>query len=70
MNPSSLNTTTFESLLNFTTTSGQSYHLISSKHTIESSHVFSVNVNHKVATTDYEKMKEAIINAWCTEHPG
>ena len=68
--PPALNKTNFESTLNFTAVNGQSYHLISDKGKVEGSKVFSANINHKVPETDYEKMKEAIIIAWCTEHPG
>lgn len=70
VNPPALNTTEFEAMLNFTSTNGKSYKLKTGRHTIEATHIFSFNLNHKVSTTDHDKMKDAVITAWCTEHPG
>ncbi|XP_063416774.1 uncharacterized protein LOC134699009 [Mytilus trossulus] len=70
VNPPALNTTEFEAMLNFTSTNGKSYKLKTGRHTIDATHIFSFNLNHKVSTTDHDKMKGAVITAWCTEHPG
>lgn len=71
VNPPALNTTEFESLLNFTAVNGESYRLVGGgRHTIDAKHIFSFNLNHKVSTTDFEQMKTAVVTAWCTEHPG
>ena len=60
----------FSSDLHITSTQGARYQILTGVQTVESSSLFSLYLQHKMATVDYKSMESALKAAWLRQHTG
>ncbi|XP_061181618.1 uncharacterized protein LOC133190156 [Saccostrea echinata] len=68
--PPAINSTTFNTTFNATTSWKQKFSLVHTDEVTDKNKVFSVHLNHKVSESAKEDIKKAIIATFVQQHPG